>query len=246
MTLVTFFSLSSQSGLVEHAARSALTTISNSSLDNRQTLRDVVLNCLQLPTEAQIEYSAKAIRDWIGPDLAQLNDFTTFVSLVSHSDRRIQTAALISLRQKLSNSGHQESLERANVVFLIQTLTDSDNPEALNFVMEALRVLALSLARNGHSSTIIALVTHKELKVREGAAAALEAIVNGSVQVRKLLLEEDIIEKLIIDEERLDQMQLHLLSSIIPRLAIDYCNAGKMQLILTLVEYVIPFTQESR
>ena len=223
-----------------------MTTISNSSLDNRQTLRDVVLNCLQLPTEAQIEYSAKAIRDWIGPDLAQLNDFTTFVSLVSHSDRRIQTAALISLRQKLSNSGHQESLEKANVVFLIQTLTDSDNPEALNFVMDALRVLASSLARNGHSSTIISLVMHREPKVREGAAAALESIVNGSEQERKLLLEEDIIEKLIRSEERLDQMQLHLLSSIIPRLAIDYCNAGKMQLILTLVEYVIPFTQESR
>ena len=191
----------------------------------------------------QIAYSTKAIQDWIGPDLAQLNDFTTFFSLVSHSDRRIQTAALVSLRQKLSNSDHQQSLEKADVVSLIRTLIDSDNPEALSFVMEALRVLALSLARNGHSGTIIALLMHKEPKVREGAAAALDAIVNGSVQERKLLLEEDIIEKLISNEEHLDRMQLHFLSSVIPRLAVDYCNAGKVQLILTLVEYVISFTQ---
>lgn len=229
----------SSSALVEHAARSALTTISNSGFDDRQTLRNVVLNCLQLPSEIQIQYAVKAIQDWIGPDLAQLNDFTTFFSLILHSDRRVQTAAMISLRQKLSNSDHQQSLEKADVVFLIRTLSDSDNSEALNFVMEALRVLALSLARNGHSSTIIALLMHKEPKVREGAAAALETIVNGSVQERKLLLEEDIIEKLI-NHECLDQMQLHLLSSIIPKLAIDYCNAGKMELILTLVEYVIP------
>ena len=33
-------------------------------------------------------------------DLAQLNDFTTFFSLISHSDRRIQTAALTTLKKK--------------------------------------------------------------------------------------------------------------------------------------------------
>ena len=233
----------SNSGLVEHAARSALANISNSGFDDRQTLRNVVLNSLQLPTEILIQYSAKAIQDWIGPDLAQLNDFTAFFSLALHSDRRIQTAAMISLKQRLSNSNHQQSLEKADVIFLIRTLTDSDNSEALNFVMEALRVLALSLARNGHSSTIIAFLMHKEPKVRDGAVAAIEAIVNSSVQDRKFLLEEDIIEKLI-NLKYLDQMHLRLLSSIIPKLAIDYCNAGKMELILSLVEYVIfPFTQ---
>jgi hypothetical protein len=220
-----------------------LTTISNSNIDGRQTLRIVVLNRLTHPTEALIEYSTKAIRDWVGPDLAQLNDFTTFFSLISHPDRRIQTAALTTLRQKLSNSNHQESLEKANVIFVIRTLTDSENPEALNFVAAALQVLALSLVRNGHCSTIMDLLMHKEPKVQEGAAAALEIIANGSALERKRLLEQDIIGKLICQEEHLEQTQLRLLSSVIPKLAIDYLNAGKMELILKLVEYVIPFTQ---
>ena len=229
---------------MEHAAHSALTTISNSNIDGRQTLRTVVLNRLTHSTEALIDYSTKAIRNWIGPDLAQLNDFTTFFNLISHPDRRIQTAALTTLRQKLSNTNHQESLEKANVIFVIRTLTDSDNHEALNFVAAALQILALSLARNGHSSTIIDLLMHKEPKIQEGAAAALEIIANGSVLERKRLLEEDIIGKLTGREECLEQTQLRLLSSVIPKLAIDYLNAGRMELILKLVEYVISFTQD--
>lgn len=134
-------------------------------------------------------------------------------------------------------------MEKANVIFMIRTLTDSDNPEALNFVMTALQTLALSLARNGHSSTIISLLRHNQPKVREGASAALDTIANGTGPERKQLLEENIIERLIGHEERLDQTQLHILSSIIPKLAIDYLNAGKTELILTLVEYVISFTR---
>ena len=216
-----------------------MTTISNSNLDGRQTLRTVVLNRLTHPTEALIEYSTKAIRDWIGPDLAELDDFATFFNLISHPDRRIQTAALITLRQSLSNPHHQESLEKANVIFVIRTLTDSDNPEALNFVAAALQVLALPLARNGHSNTIVDLLMHKQLKVQEGAAAALEIIANGPVLERKRLLEQDIIGKLIGHDERLEHTQLRLLSSVIPKLAIDYLNAGRVELILKLVEYVI-------
>lgn len=125
---------------------------------------------------------------------------------------------------------------------MIRTLSESDNPEAFTFVMEALQVLAVSLARNGHSSAIINFLMHNEPKVREGAAAALEAIANGSVQDRKLLVEEDIIERLIGHEEHLGQTQLQLLSSIIPKLAIDYLDTRKIELILTLVEYVISFT----
>ena len=186
-----------------------------------------------------MEYSTKAIRDWIGPDLAELDDFATFFNLTSHPDRRIQTAALITLRQSLSNPIHQESLEKANVIFVIRTLTDSDNPEALNFVAAALQVLALPLARNGHSNTIVDLLMHKQLKVQEGAAAALEIIANGPVLERKRLLEQDIIGKLIGHDERLEHTQLRLLSSVIPKLAIDYLNAGRVELILKLVEYVI-------
>lgn len=78
---------------------------------------------------------------------------------------------------------------------------------------------------------------HKEPKVREGASAALEAIANGSVHERKRLLEEDIIRRLIDHEERLEQSQINLLSSVIPKLAIDYLKAGKMGLILTLVDH---------
>ena len=204
-----------------------MTTISNSNLDGRQTLRTVVLNRLTNPTEVLIEYSTKAIWDWIGPDLAQLNDFTTFFDIISHPDRRIQTAALTTLRQSLSNPNHQESLEKANVIFVIRTLTDSDNPEALNFVAAALQVLALPLARNGYSSTIMNFLMHNKPKVQEGAlaAAALEIIANGSEPERKRLLEQDIIGKLVGHDERLEHTQLRLLSSVIPKLAIDYVNA---------------------
>ena len=219
-----------------------MTTISHSNLDGRQTLRTVVLNSLAHPSEALIEYSTKAFRDWIGPDLAQLNDFTTFFSLISHPDRRIQTVVLNTLRQNLSNPNHQESLEKADVIFVIRTLSDSDNPEAFNFVAAALKILALALARNGHSSTIMDLLMHKEPKIQEGAAGALEIIVNGPGLERKRLLEQDIIGKLIGHDERLEQTQLRLLSSIIPKLAIDYLNAGRVELILKLVEYVISFT----
>lgn len=220
-----------------------MTTISNSNIDGRQTLRTVVLNRLTHPTEALIEYSTKAIQDWIGPDLAQLNDFTTFFNLISHPDRRIQTVALTTLRQKLSNPNHQESLEKANVIFVIRTLTDSDNPEALNFVAAALQVLALTFARNGHSSTIIDLLMHKEPKIQEGAASALEIIASGAVLERKRLFEQDIIGKLTGNDECLGQTQLRLLSSVIPKLVIDYLNAGRIELILKLVEYVTSFIQ---
>ena len=128
------------------------------------------------------------------------------------------------------------------MIFLIRTLTDSDNPEALNFVAAALEVLALALARNGHSSAIMDLLMHKEPKVQ---AAALNIIANGSVLDRKRLLEQDIIGKLIGHDERLKQTQLRLLSSLIPKLAIDYLNAGRIELILKLVEYVISFTQDN-
>jgi hypothetical protein len=214
-----------------------LTTISNSNLDGRQTLRTVVLKRLTHPSEALIEYSSKAIRDWIGSDLAQLNDFTTFFNtLIAHPDGRIQTAALTALRHQLSNPNHQESLEKANVIFLIRTLTDSDNPEAFNFVSTALQALALAFARNGHTSTIMDLLLHREPKVQEGAAAALEIIGNGPVLERKRLLEQDIIGKLIGHGERLEQTQLRLLSSLIPKLAIDYLDAGRIDLIFKLLE----------
>ena len=105
-------------------------------------------------------------------------------------------------------------------------------------------MLALSLARNGHSSTLVDFLMHKEPKIREGAAAALEAIANGTAQERKQLIQAAVIERLIGNEDHLEQRPLHLLSSIIPKLADDYVKAGRMELILTLVEYVISVTQD--
>ena len=87
------------------------------------------------------------------------------------------------------------------------------------------------------------LLRHKESKVRRGAATALEIIASGPLE-RKQLLEQDIIGELIGHDECLEQTQLRLLSSVMPKLAIDYLNAGRMELIFKLVEYVISFTQD--
>jgi hypothetical protein len=186
-----------------------------------------------------IEYTVPAIRDWIGPDLAQLNNFETFFDLVSHSDKRIQTAALSSLKRRISDREYQESLERANVVFLIRSLSSNiDNPDAVSFVEFALPSLALTLAHNGHLDIIIQLLTCEEPKIRQGASSAIETIAKGSAHERKHLLDEDILERLIGNDEQLEQTELQLSSVIIPKLANDYLRAGKADFILTLIECV--------
>jgi hypothetical protein len=120
---------------VESATRAALASISYKNIEYRETLRKAILDHLLLASDILVEYTVQAIQDWIGPDLAQLNDFATFFDLVSHSDRRIQTGALFSLKQRISNREYQESLEKANVVFLIRSLaSNGDNPEAISFV----------------------------------------------------------------------------------------------------------------
>lgn len=191
---------------------------------------------LLLASDTLIEYSALAIQEWIGLDLAQLNDFATFFNLASHSNKRIQTAALSALKQRLQNREYQESLEKANIVYLIRSLTTSDAPEAISFVVAALTALALTLARKGHVSVIIQLLTSEEPKVSAGASLALETIASGSAQERKHLLDEDIIERLSGNQGRHDQTVLHLLSILIPKLIIDYLRAGKISLFLSLVE----------
>jgi len=84
-------------------------------------------------------------------------------------------------------------------------------------------------------SVILQILLSVEPKIREAAAAALEAIANRSMHERKHLLNEDIIERLM-GYQPLDQILLHLLSSIIPKLAFDYLDAGKIDFLLTLVE----------
>lgn len=214
-----------------------MASISYTNIEYRETLRNVILDRLLLASDTLIEYTVQAIQDWIGPDLAQLNDFATFFDLVSHSDRRVQTGALFSLKQRISNREYQESLERANIVFLIRSLSsNSDNPEAISFVAFALPSLALTLAHNGHVDAILQLLTCDEPQIREGASAAIEVIANGSAHERKHLLDKDILERLIGSDERLGQTELRLSSTIIPKLALDYLHAGRVDLILTLVE----------
>ena len=227
--------LRSKSPLVQSAAHTALASISHTNIEYRETLRNVILSHLLIASDTLIEFSVDAIKSWIGPDLAKLNDFATLFSLASHTDRRIQTAALFSLKQRLQNRDYQESLEKANVVYLIRSLSSSDNPSAVSFVAEALTSLAPSLARNGHMSVMLQLLLSVEPKIKEAAAAALEAVANCSTHERKHLLKEDIIERLM-GNQPLDQTLLHLLSSIIPKLAFDYLDAGKIDFLLTLVE----------
>ena len=49
-------------------------------------------------------------------------------------------------------------------------------------------------------------------------------------------MEKDIIRNLVARGDRLDQTQLDLLAAIIPVLACDYLEAGKIALIFMLVE----------
>ena len=222
---------------MESATRAALSSISYTNIEYRETLRHVILDHLVVASEAVIEFTACAVKDWIGPDLAQLNDFETFFDLVSHSNKRIQTAALSSLKQRMSEREYQESLERANIVFVIRSLSsNSNNPEAISFVAFALPTMALTLARNDHADLLLQLLACEEPRICEGSFAAIENIANGSIDDRKHLLDIDILERLIGSDERLGQTELQLLSTIIPRLALDYLHAGKVDFILGLVE----------
>jgi hypothetical protein len=223
---------------VASTARNALAAISNTNTEKRETLRKVVLKRLVLASGPFIEFSAEAIQEWIGPDLARLNDFHALFDLISHADLRIQNSALCSLKEKLDDHGHQESLEKANIVFLIRTLANTDNSEAINFVAFALPSLALTLVRNGHVSDILLLLYHNEPKIREGASSAIEAIASGSDLDRSRLMAEDIFERLLGGNEPLDQRELGLCATIIPKLAVDYLHANKLNFIFTLVEYV--------
>ena len=206
-------------------------------MEYRETLRNVILDRLLIASDAQIEFTALAIKGWIGPDLAQLNDFETFFDLVSHSNKAIQTAALSSLKQRMSEREYQESLERANIIFILRSLSSSnDNPDAISFVAFALPAMALTLAHNNHVDVVLQLLACDEQQIREGAATAIENIANGSVNDRQYLLDVDILERLIWSDEPLGQTNLQLSSTVIPKLSLDYLRAGKVDFILGLVE----------
>ena len=222
---------------MESATRTALSSISYTNIEYRETLRKVILDRLVVASDPQIEFTALAIKGWIGPDLAQLNEFETFFDLVFHSNRSIQTAALSSLKQRMSEREYLESLERANIVFVLRSLSSSvDNREAISFVAFALPAMAITLAHNNHVDVVLQLLACGEQQIREGASTAIETIANGSASDRKYLLDVDILERLIGSEVPLGQMELQLLSTIIPKVSLDYLRAGKADFMLGLVE----------
>ena len=229
---------SSKDPQVEGVTRATLSGIAYTNIEYRETLRNVILDRLVVASDVQIEFTALAIKGWIGPDLAQLNDFETFFHLVSHSNKSIQTAALSSLKQRMLEREYQELLERANIISVLRSLSSSVNPEAISFVAFALPTMALILAHNGHLAVVLELLACEEPQIREGASTAIENIANGSVSDRKHLLDVDILERLIGNYEPLQQTELLLSSTIIPKLSLDYLHAGKVNFVLGLVECV--------
>jgi hypothetical protein len=216
--------------------RPALDRISLSTLGERAVLRIAILENLQLASENFVEYSVKAIREWIGPDLVQLNQFQRLFQLVSHPDMRVQNSALSSLKTCLQNREYQESLERAGIVPFIQSLSELDNPEAISFVAMAISCLGLTLARHGHVGELLSYLEHEDSSVQTGACTAIETIANGSADGRRQLLKDGVLEKLIGSSECLGPSELRLAASIIPKLAFEYVHAKRITVILTLAE----------
>jgi hypothetical protein len=213
-----------------------LDRISQATIDHRKTLRNAVVACLQLASDNLVKFAVQAIKEWIGPDFVQLNNFQQLFQLASHHDRRVQNGSLHSLKQKMGNREYQKSLEKTDIVPFIQSLSDSDNPEAISFVASALRSLALSLAGNGHVNEILRQLNHEESSIQESASTAIIAIANGSEAEKQLLLDEDVLERLAGNHERLGLTELRLLSAIIHPLSFEYVHADKARFILSLVE----------
>jgi hypothetical protein len=191
---------------------------------------------LQLASDNLVKFSAQAIQEWIGPDLVQLNKLEQLFHLASHHDRRIQDVALLSLKKKLDNREYQNSLEKAAIVPLIRSLSESDNPEAIDFVASVLRLLALTLASHGHVGDIFHHLTHREPSIQAGASAAIVAIANSSEVDRQLLLDENVLERLTGRFERLGSTELGLTGMIIPPLTPGYFRADRAKFILALIE----------
>jgi hypothetical protein len=233
-----FASSSSTVPQVPQVARAALISISNRNITYRKTLRAAVLECLDLASDPLIEFSAQAIKHWIGPDLAQLNDFEKLIQLLFHADRRIQNEALFTLRHTINNGKYHDSLVKGGIVAAIQSLSSDTTSEVIGFVAFTLRSLALPLARQGHIADILRFWSSDVPKIREGASSAIEVIANGFERDRKCLLDQDIIETVTGRHDETSPVSAKLAGTIITRLAMDYINAGRVHLIVTLVECV--------
>lgn len=221
---------------VDSAARAALASISHTNIESRGTLRVAILSCLNISSESLVEFSAQAIQNWIGPDLVHLNDFEKLFQLVIHSDRRIQNAALHSLKRIIKNEKYHNNLERAGAVSLIQSLSNSYNSASISFAACALSSMAITLARKGHVRYILQTLTSDVPEFQGAASTAIQQIANGSEKDRVCLLNEDILEGFAAHEKELGEPELQIAAAMIPRLASSYLQARKVHAVLALVE----------
>lgn len=221
---------------MESATRTALEKISQTTVTHREMLRDAIISSLQLASEVLVKYSAQAINEWIGPDLVMLGRFEQLFQLASHHERCIQNGALVTLKQKMHVREYQESLLKAEVISLIRSLSESENPEAISFVAFALHSLAPTLARHRHISELLHYMAHEEPGIQGGASSAIIEIANGSEDEKKQLLDADVLERLIGSHDRLGTAELRLICAIIPPLASGYILAKRAKFILALVE----------
>jgi hypothetical protein len=195
------------------------------------------LELLPVSSDTVVVFIAKAISEWLGTDLAQSDDFQAFFELASHSNGQIQNAALLSLKQKLGNQSYQDALEKAQVASFLRSLCSSNNPDAITFVGAALPALALTLARNQHAGLLLQLLASEIPAIKEGSSAAIQVIA-GSPNDRELLLNEDILERLIVGHSTLDHPTVKLAVALIPNLAINYVALDRVNVLLALIEYV--------
>jgi hypothetical protein len=196
-----------------------------------------MLDRLDLASDNLIEYLARSIVEWIGPDLIQLDEFEKIFQLVNHSNRRIQNAALLLLKQRVSNEKYHDSLAKSDIATLIQSLSNTNNVEAISFAALSIRHLALTLARRGQVRQFIQFLGHDVPDVRESASVAIQRIADGSEQDRRSLFNEEILEWLSSSVAN-SVTQIQLSAYLIPKLAITYVHENKAQLIFAFVEYV--------
>ncbi|KDR76392.1 hypothetical protein GALMADRAFT_140093 [Galerina marginata CBS 339.88] len=221
---------------VAAAASNSLATMASYSSQQRQNLRRAILEHLPVASDTVVLFTVKAIPEWLGTDLAQSGDFQTLFELASHSNRLIQNASLLSLKQKFGNQSYQDALEQAQVASFFRSLCSSANPDAIAFVGAGLPVVALTLARNQHADVLIQLLALDIPVIREGSSSAIQVIA-ASTSDRELLLNEDILERLIVGDSSLDHVTLKLARALIPNLAIEYVRLDRIDVLLALIDH---------
>jgi hypothetical protein len=158
------------------------------------------------------------------------------IQLASHTDRRIQTEVLFTLKQMINNGKHHDALVREGIVPAMQSLSSDNSHDVIDFVALALRSLALTMLRRGHMADILRFFSSDVVQLQEGAYTAVETIANGSERDRKVLLDEDIIERVTGDYDEMSLEILELAEIVIKKLVVDYIHVGRAHILIALVE----------